>query len=353
MSRYFTSKLRELKPYVPGEQPQDQKYIKLNTNESPFPPSPKALIRAQNAVDTLMLYPDPNYQKLRTKLAEMYGVSANQIIVGNGSDEILNFAFSAFGEPGVVFPDITYGFYPVSAHLNSISYQEIPLDTSLRINPNDYCNIHKTIVLANPNALSGIALSCADIEMIVKSNPDNVVIIDEAYVDFGGESAVNLISKYDNLLIIQTFSKSRSFAGARIGFGIGSFDIINDLNTIRCSINPYNISRITAEAALGVLDDESYTRKNCATIIKTRNHVTEKLRNLGFIIPESSANFIFAKHPKLNGDKIYHTLKERGILVRHFDNPKISAYIRITIGSSDQMERLITEIEQILSETKI
>ncbi|HJJ35742.1 MAG TPA: histidinol-phosphate transaminase [Methanocorpusculum sp.] len=351
MSRFFSSRFSTLTPYVPGEQPRDMQYVKLNTNESPFPPSAKAQEYARKEADALMLYPDPDYNALREKLAEVYHVAKNEVIVGNGSDEILDFAFAAFCENGAVFPDTSYGFYPVFAQLNAIDYTEIPVnDATLAIDPADYCGVNKTIFIANPNAPSGIALSLADIEMILKSNPNNVVVVDEAYVDFGAESAIPLVRKYDNLLVVQTFSKSRSFAGARFGFGIASSGLISDMNTIRCSTNPYNVSRMTAAAAVGALEDEAYTKENCARIIETRGIVVKKLRELGFIVLDSSANFIFARHPDIGGKDLYLTLKKRGVLVRHFDKPKIAAYNRITIGSPAQMDRLISEIEHILNE---
>jgi len=257
MSRFFSSRFSTLKPYVPGEQPRDMQYVKLNTNESPFPPSKKAQEYAKKEAANLLLYPDPDYTAVREKLAEVYHVTKDEVIVGNGSDEILDFAFAAFCEHGAVFPDTSYGFYPVFAELNAITYTEIPVsDATLEINPDDYCGVNKTVFLANPNAPSGIALPLTAIEKILKSNPNNVVVIDEAYVDFGAESAIPLIKKYDNLVVVQTFSKSRSFAGARFGFGIASSALINDMNTIRCSTNPYNVSRITAAAAVGALEDE-------------------------------------------------------------------------------------------------
>ena len=350
MSRYLATRLRALTPYVPGEQPQDMQYVKLNTNESPYPPSAKAREYAKEAADKLMLYPDPDYVLLRNKLAELYQVSPDQIIVGNGSDEILNFAFAAYGESGVVYPDISYGFYPVFGQLYSLDCQEIPVDENLRINPKDYCAVHKAVFIANPNAPTGQTLQRADIEQILKTNPNNVVIIDEAYVDFGAESMVPLIKTYDNLLVVQTFSKSRSFAGARFGFGIAAASLITDLNTIRCSTNPYNVSRVTAAAALGALEDEAYTKENCAKIIETRTAVTANLRSRGFTVLDSSANFIFVRHPEIDGETLYRALKAHGVLVRHFTKPKIAAYNRITIGSPDQMDRLIAELDKIMQE---
>ena len=272
MSKFFTSRLSQLTPYTPGEQPKDMQYIKLNTNESPFPPSKAVndavLIESQK----LQLYSDPECVNVRRELARVYGVDLNQVIVTNGSDEVLNFAFMAFADEKnpLIFPNITYGFYPVFAELNRIPYEEKSLKDDFTIDINDYIGVNKTVVIANPNAPTGIALTLHDIEKIVKSNPDNVVIIDEAYVDFGAESAVSLVDKYDNLLVVQTFSKSRSMAGARLGFGIGNAKLIADLKTIRYSTNPYNVNRMTDAAGTVALIDNEYYMNNCKTIIKNR-----------------------------------------------------------------------------------
>ena len=353
MSRFFSTKYQKLTPYTPGEQPKDQKYIKLNTNESPFPPSPKAQAMAKEAAENLQLYSDPTCAALVEKAAEVLGVQPDEILFTNGSDDILNFAFMAFCDPDTpaVFPNVTYGFYPVFAKLNNIPYTEIPLTEDFRIRVEDYIGIHKTVVIANPNAPTGIALPLSDIERIVKSNPDNVVVIDEAYVDFGGESAVSLIQKYDNLLVTQTFSKSRSMAGARLGFCVGSKALIQDLNTIKYATNPYNINRMTMAAGIGALEDDAYFKNNCQVIIATRSWTTEALQKLGFAVLDSKTNFVFAKHPGIPGKMLYTALKERGILVRHFDTPLLTDYNRITIGSDDQMQILIDTIQRILEET--
>lgn len=353
MSRFFSVKYNNLVPYVPGEQPRERKYIKLNTNESPFPPSEKARLYASEAAKMLCLYPDPECTELTKKMAENLGVNQNQIIFGNGSDEILNFAFMAFCDikTPAVFPDITYGFYPVFAEINCIPYIKIPLKPDFSINTKDYMGINKTIFIANPNAPTGIALKPGEIEKIVQSNPDNVVVIDEAYVDFGAETCIPLIKKYENLLVVQTFSKSRSMAGARLGFGIGSPAIIQDLNTVKYSINPYNINSMTMAAGMGAIEDDDYTRKNCKTIIENRLYTQKALIDLGFEMTNSSANFIFAKHKETDGKTLYLKLKERGILVRHFDHPVIKDYNRITIGTQKEMEKLIQTIRNILEES--
>lgn len=352
MSRFKSNRFKKLTPYTPGEQPKDMVYIKLNTNESPFPPSPRAIEFSKEASKALNLYPDPECRALTKKIADTLGVSYDEVLVTNGSDEILNFAFMAFCDETrpVVFPDITYGFYPVFAELNNIPYEKIPLNSSFKINTDDYVGINKTIVIANPNAPTGIFHPKAEIEKIIKSNPDNIVIIDEAYIDFGGESCVSLIEKYDNLLITQTFSKSRSMAGARLGFGVGSKELIQDLNTIKYSTNPYNINKMSMAAGLGVLEDDDYTKENCKTIIENRKYTSDELKKLGFLLTDSSTNFIFAKHPALNGENVYLKLKEKGILVRHFSNDRISEYNRITIGTKNQMNALISALKEILEE---
>ena len=352
MSRFFSKKYENLIPYTPGEQPKDFKYIKLNTNESPYPPSEKAVSYAAAAAKTLNLYPDPQCSETTKKLADILGVNADEVLLTNGSDEILNFAFMAFCDDKhpAVFPNITYGFYTVFADINNVPYKEIPLKDDFTIDINDYTGINKTIFIANPNAPTGIALTRDEIEKIVKSNPYNVVVIDEAYVDFGGQSAVSLIKKYDNLLVTQTFSKSRSMAGARLGFGVGCSSLIRDLNTVKYSTNPYNINKMTMAAALGCLEDNDYTVKNCEEIKKTRAYTSDALKNLGFECLQSQANFVFAKHSKISGKDIYVALKENGILVRHFDKPEICDFNRITIGTKTQMETLIKTLEKILEE---
>ena len=352
MSRFFTDRLSELTPYTPGEQPKDMQYIKLNTNESPFPPSKEVTEAVLYESQKLQLYSDPESVNIRTKLAEIYDVKPNQVIVTNGSDEALNFAFMAFSDEKnpLVFPDITYGFYPVFANLNHIPFTEIPLKTDFTIDINDYIGVNKTVVIANPNAPTGIALSLDEIEKIVKSNPDNVVIIDEAYVDFGAPSAVSLVDKYDNLLVIQTFSKSRSMAGARLGFGIGNEKLISDLNTIRYSINPYNVNRMTEVAGVAALNHNTYYMNNCKTIIKNREWTVNELEKLGFNVLPSNANFVFARTDKIDGEKLYLELKKYGILIRHFTKEKICQYNRITIGTMEQMKKLIETISLILEE---
>ena len=326
MSRFFSSKYDTLTPYVPGEQPKDMKYIKLNTNESPYPPSPAVLKAVSDEVGKLQLYSDPESTQLRDKAAEVFGVGRERIIMTNGSDEVLNFAFMAFSDDThpIVFADITYGFYSVFAEINRIPYEIIPLKDDFSIDYRDYMGINKNIVIANPNAPTGLALPLSEIEEIVRSNPNNVVIIDEAYVDFGAESAICLTEKYGNLLVTGTFSKSRSMAGARLGFGIASEALIRDLNTIKYSTNPYNVNRMTAAAGYAALCENDYYLDNCKRIVETREYLTGQLLSLGFKCTDSRTNFVFARHPAIDGGALYLALKARGILVRHFDSDKIS-----------------------------
>ena len=346
MSRFFSAKHAALAPYTPGEQPRDQQYIKLNTNESPFPPSPLAQKYAAEAARSVQLYSDPECTALREKIAALCGVDPDEVLPTNGSDEILNFAFMAFGDQDhpAIFPDITYGFYPVFAQLNAIPYREIPLKDDFTIDQEDYKGHKGLVVIANPNAPTGIALGVSVIENIIRSNPEAVVVIDEAYVDFGGESAVPLIHKYNNLLVTQTFSKSRSMAGARLGFGVGCKALIRDLNTIKYATNPYNVNRITMAAGVGSLEDEAYTQKNCQTIIENREWTAQELAKLGYESLPSKTNFLFVKHPKLNGLQTYQHLRENGILVRHFSKPRLDDYNRITIGTLDQMRAVVTAL---------
>ena len=351
MSRFFNNELSKISPYVPGEQPSGRKFIKLNTNESPFPPSPRAIERAAEAAKNLQLYPALDGGELRYKIAETVGVSAENVAVTNGSDEALNFIFKAFCSKNspAAFADITYGFYSVFANINAVPYVIIPLTSEFFINPEDYIGINKNIFIANPNAPTGLTISLSDIERIAESNPNNVVVIDEAYVDFGGESAVQLIRKHQNLIVVQTFSKSRSLAGARVGFAVADKEIIDDLYRIIYSTNPYNLSRTNMSAALGALEDPDYTRCNCETVIANREHTTRELQRLGFNVIPSSANFVFASSPQIGGKDLYEKLKQTGILIRHFDKPRISDFVRITIGSREDMDALIGAIKLIIN----
>ena len=353
MSRFLAERHCALAAYVPGEQPADTQYIKLNTNESPYPPPPGVIAAVnEDELKKLRLYPNPDGSRLIKKLADFYGVGYDNVIIGNGSDELLAFAFLAFCDSGraVAFADITYGFYPVYAELYGIPYELIPLKEDFTVDPADYMGINKNIVLANPNSPTSAAIRLNDIESIVRSNADHLVLVDEAYVDFGAESSIPLIEKYDNLLVMHTFSKSRSMAGARMAFAIGPAPIIGDLNKMKYSFNPYNVNRLTQVMAEAALDEEAYYIDKRREIIATREYTEKMLKGLGFLMTEPKANFIFAKHPGVGGHELYLKLREKGILVRQWNKPRISDYLRITIGTKNQMDALLTAIEEITNE---
>ncbi len=353
MSRFLSDRLKSIDAYTPGEQPQDKKYIKLNTNESPFPPS-NGVLKAisDDEVKNLRLYCDPECKALREELAKLYGVEPKNVFLSNGSDDILNFAFMAYGTDGAAFADITYGFYSVFAELYGIEPTVIPLKDDFSLDVDAFCGQNKLVVIANPNAPTGMEISLSDIEKLLVSNPDNVVLIDEAYVDFGGSSCVELTKKYNNLLCVQTFSKSRSMAGARLGFAIASDQIIADLEKIKYSTNPYNINRLTQLAGKAAITENDYYVDNCKKIIDNRAYTTQALEVLGFDILPSKANFVFAKCDKVDGKELYEKLKEKGVLVRHFTNQRICEFNRITIGSRQEMEIFISKVKEILEEAK-
>lgn len=350
MTRYFSGRLSALTPYTPGEQPVDKKYVKLNTNENPYPPSRKALEYIAENTRSLNLYPDPVCGSLVAAVAASEGLTPEETIVTNGSDEILNFAFMAFCDDRTpaAFADITYGFYPVFASLNGIRYREIPLKDDFTIDPADYYGIGSTIFIANPNAPTGIPLTAEQIESIVMANPDNVVVVDEAYVDFGSESCVGLIRKYSNLLVTRTFSKSRSMAGVRLGYGFACPELIRDLNTIRFSTNPYNINNLTMAAGIGMLNDPEYTADCISRIIRTREEAVSSFRDLGFEVLPSGTNFLFVRHPEIGGEKLYLSLKEKGVLVRHFTLERIRDFNRVTVGTDEEMCFLFDRIRDIM-----
>lgn len=351
MSRYLTPTLAGLSPYTPGEQPQDQQYIKLNTNESPYPPSP-AVVAAVNAaeVEKLRLYSDPACAQLLAAAAEYHGLSPDEIMPGNGSDENLFFALRAFCDQQhpLAYADVTYGCYSVWCNLMHIPSHILPLEEDFSIDPAKYCGLNETIAIANPNAPTGLALPRSAIEGILKANPDNVVIVDEAYVDFGGESCVPLIHQYDNLLVVQTFSKSRQLAGARLGLAMGNAALIADLNRVKFSLNPYNINRLTLKAGEAALKDTAYFDATRQKIMDTRAWTAGQLAARGFSLTDSRSNFLFARTDRMEGGALYRALKAKGILVRHFDSPRISDYLRITIGTPEQMEALIKALDEIL-----
>lgn len=352
MSRFLDERYGRLVPYTPGEQPKIADLIKLNTNESPFPPSPKAIKKAEEELKRLNLYPDPECTALREKYAKVLGcdLTKENIFVGNGSDEVLYFAFNAYRDKGFVFPDITYGFYPVYGDISGAKYKEIPLKEDFSVDVDALIAADGNIVVANPNAPTGMTVEKSEIIRMLERKRDRLVVIDEAYVDFGGDSCVDLVKEYDNLLVVQTFSKSRSLAGARLGFGIANEAIVSDLTLLKYSVNPYNINRATLALGLGVLEDEEYTKNNCATVIENREYTKKELEKTGFTVLDSRSNFLFASHKEKSGKEVYSYLREKGILVRYFDKDRLRDFVRITIGNKTQMEKTIETIKSLTEE---
>lgn len=350
MSRFFNPALAGLAPYVPGEQPREQGLIKLNTNENPYPPTPRIQAAVAEEMTRLRLYPDPTGRALHRAIAGHYQLAENNVLAANGSDEILAFAFLAFvdGERGAAFADITYGFYQVWANLFAKPARQIPLRADLTVDVAAFAAAPETLFLANPNAPTGMALPLADIEQIAAANRDRLFVVDEAYVDFGNESAACLIPAYDNLVVVQTYSKSRSLAGGRLGFALAQPSLIEDLNRVKFSFNPYNIDRLTMAAGVAAMVDEGYFGECCQKIIDVREQTRASLRGLGCEVLPSQTNFIFVKAPSLNGEEYYRALRTRGILVRWFNQPRIANYVRVTIGSAEEMAALVTATESIL-----
>ena len=350
MSRFFTESLKELQPYVPGEQPQDMQYIKLNTNESPFPASPKAVAAINGEeVSRLYLYSDPDCKALIAAIAKRYGLQPEQVTVGNGSDEVLWFALRAFCDENtpLAYNDITYGCYKTWCSMLNVPSKILPLQEDYSVDLSLYRGLDSTIMITNPNAPTGLCLTVQEIEAVVQQHPDHVVIVDEAYVDFGGESCVGLIDKYDNLLVVQTCSKSRSLAGARLGFAMGNAELIADLNRIKFSFNPYNVNRLTCLAGIAAMEDEEYFQTCTRTVAQTREKTAAALKTMGFTLTDSKANFLFAESSRIPGGELYRKLKEKGILVRHFDKPRLENRLRITVGSEQQMEALLTALKEL------
>ena len=349
MSRFLNKRYQSLEAYTPGEQPRDMVYIKLNTNESPYPPA-HSVVAAMDAaqVENLRLYSDPTGLSLKQKLAQLHDLKTENVFISNGSDDILNFAFMAFAdERGAAFADITYGFYPVYGELHNVNVQIIPLEADFSLDYQKYCNLNKMIVIANPNAPTGMEIPVWQIEEILKTNPDSVVVIDEAYVDFGGSSCYQLIKNYVNLLVVRTFSKSRCLAGARLGYAFGSKELIEDLEKLKYSTNPYNVNRLSMLLGCETVDAEPYYREVSEKIQAARDWAVDALQNLGFQVLPSKANFIFARHPGISGEELYSGLRQRGILVRHFTKERIKDFVRITIGTQAQMERLAEALQDM------
>lgn len=347
----WENNVRRVVPYVPGEQPKDTNVVKLNTNENPYPPSPNVR-KALDDFDCgrMRLYPDPEAFVLVDAIAENYGVKPEQVFVGVGSDDVISMAFLTFfnSDKPVLFPDVTYSFYDVWAEVYRIPYKQMPLDENFRINAKDYMTENGGIIFPNPNAPTGVLESVDMIEEIVKANPDSVVMIDEAYIDFGGKSCLPLIEKYDNLLVIQTFSKSRSMAGMRIGYAMGNEKLIKYMNDVKFSINSYTMNHITQICGAEAVKDKAYFEEHVNKIIDSREYTKKKLTELGFTFPDSMSNFIFAKHESADANEIFAKLKEKKIFVRHWNKPRISDYLRISIGTPEEMEKLIFALGEIL-----
>lgn len=351
MSAFWSNIVHQLTPYVPGEQPKIDNLIKLNTNESPYPPSPKVLDAIRTVVDDkLRLYPDPNADQLKTAIADYYTLDKSQVFVGNGSDEVLAHAFMGLlkHEKPLLFPDITYSFYPVYCGLYEVAYQTIPLTDAFEINPADYQVENGAIIFPNPNAPTGRLLGLDAIERILKDNPNSVVLVDEAYIDFGGESAASLVPNYPNLLVVQTLSKSRALAGLRIGFALGHPDLIEGLERVKNSFNSYPMDRVAIAAGVAAMEDNAYFEDSCQKVMATRDTLVHFLEDNGFEVIPSAANFVFAKHQTLNAEDIALKLREQKIIVRYFNKPRIDQYLRITVGTDEENRLLCNALTSII-----
>lgn len=350
MSRFWSSIVHDLSPYVPGEQPKRDDIVKLNTNENPYPPSPRALEAIAAATDQLRLYPDPRATVLRETIAARYGVAPEEVFVGNGSDEVLAHAFQALLQHDLplLFPDITYSFYPVYCGLFEVGHETVPLDDAMRVRLADYRQPCSAILLPNPNAPTGIALTRDEIAALLAEHADELVVIDEAYVDFGAESAVPLVAGHDNLLVVQTLSKSRALAGLRVGFAIGQRSLIEALERVKDSFNSYPIDRLALAGAAAAIEDEDWFRDTCGKIVASRKRLARALTDLGFEVLPSQANFLFARHPDHAGADLADRLRDEGILVRNFGKPRIEDYLRITVGTEDECTRLLAALRQVL-----
>lgn len=350
--RFWSPEVRELEPYVPGEQPKIQNLLKLNTNENPYPPSPKVVEAVQavltHQADALRLYPDPDATALKHAIAKQQNIEVSQVFVGNGSDEVLAHIFKAFflqDEP-ILYPDITYSFYPVYSQFFGTKTKEIPLNNNFEIEVKDYVQPNGGVIITNPNAPTSIALGLAEIEQILKANPDRVVVIDEAYVDFGAESAVSLVNRYENLVVCQTTSKSRSLAGLRVGFAIAQSHLIAALEAVKNSFNSYPIDRFAIAAAVASFEDQTYFEEQCQKVISSREKLVDELTALGFKVLPSKANFIFASPPSHDAGRLAQQLREQGIIVRYFNKPRINQFLRITVGTDEQNERLVQTLKE-------
>jgi histidinol-phosphate aminotransferase len=350
MPRFWSPVVHTLSPYVPGEQPKQDDIVKLNTNENPYAPSPRVKAAIAAATERLRLYPDPRATRLREAIAARYGVSADEVFVGNGSDEVLAHTFQALlkQDTPLLFPDITYSFYPVYSGLYGVSYEEVPLDAAMRVRIADYRRPCSAILLPNPNAPTGIALSRAEIEQLLAEHHEQLVVIDEAYVDFGAESAVPLVARHDNLLVVQTLSKARALAGLRVGFAIGQRQLIEALERVKDSFNSYPLDCLALAGAVAAIQDDAWFADTRGRIIGSREVLVRDLAGLGFEVLPSLANFVFARHPKHSGAQLFARLREHGVLVRHFRKPRIEDFLRITVGTDDECGRLIGLLRQMV-----
>jgi len=350
MSRFWSSVVHALSPYVPGEQPKLDGIIKLNTNENPYPPSSRVLAAIASATDRLRLYPDPTATSLRETIAARYGVAPVEVFVGNGSDEVLAHTFQALlnHDAPLLFPDITYSFYPVYCRLYGIRYEEVPLDATMKVQIADFRRPCSAILLPNPNAPTGIGLPCQAIEALVAEHPNQLVVIDEAYVDFGGESAVPLVARHDNLLVVQTLSKSRALAGLRVGFAIGQRPLIEALERVKDSFNSYPLDCLAIAGAVAAINDDAWFQETRQRIMASRESLVQALSALGFEVLPSVANFVFARHRSHSGAELAAKLRQRGVLVRHFRKPRIEDFLRITVGTEDQCSSLITAVRSLI-----
>ncbi|OMH34030.1 histidinol-phosphate transaminase [Motiliproteus sp. MSK22-1] len=351
MSKYWSPSIRDIEPYVPGEQPKGGAVIKLNTNENPYPPSPRVLESIQGLpVDQLRLYPDPDASALRQAIANNLDVESKNVFVGNGSDEVLGLSFMAFFRQvwPILYPNYTYSFYPVYCNLFGIEYRTVPLGEDFSINIEDYETANGGVVIANPNAPTGMALSLDKIEQLLSFNRESVVIVDEAYVDFGAESAVSLIDRYENLLVVQTLSKSRSLAGLRVGYALGSEVLIDGLERVKNSFNSYPLDTLAINAAVAAIEDKEYFEQTRNAIVESRTWLTDELQQLGFEVLPSKANFVFVSHLEKDSETLYQQLRQQGILVRYFDKPVIDRYLRITVGTTDEIKALVDALKPLL-----
>ncbi len=351
MSKFWSPFVKDLVPYVPGEQPKLAKLVKLNTNENPYGPSPKAIVAMQAELnDSLRLYPDPNSDRLKQAVADYYGVSTAQVFVGNGSDEVLAHAFHGLFQNGkpLLFPDVTYSFYPVYCGLYGIPYEALALDEQFQIRVEDYARPNGGIIFPNPNAPTGCLLPLETIEQMLKASPDSVVVVDEAYIDFGGETAIKLVDQYPNLLVTQTLSKSRSLAGLRVGIAVGHPDLIEALERVKNSFNSYPLDRMAIVGAAVAFEDEAYFRETCQKVIDSREQLVAALTSLGFEVLPSAANFVFARHPQRDAGELAAALREHGVIVRHFKQLRIAQFLRITIGAPEQNQTLLDALGQVL-----